>query len=68
MNIQLSEHAVRFIYMQFLSKFEQNENGGDIVEEHENELLGGRSNRVKGMNSLTCNYEPPLTIHRAAPG
>ena len=65
-NIQMAEHAIRFYYMQYLSKHEQNENGGDIVEEHENELLGGRSNRIKGISTMTPYQaqEPPFNIPR----
>jgi hypothetical protein len=61
--IQLAEHAIRFLYMQYLSKYEQNEIGGDIVDEHENELLGGRAtNRSKGISAFSFYYEPPFSI------
>lgn len=65
-NIQMAEHAVRLLYMQFLSKFEQNENGGDIVDEHENELLGARANRSKGFNTITYSHDPPFVVQKAS--
>uniref|UniRef100_A0A1I8BTQ1 ARID domain-containing protein n=1 Tax=Meloidogyne hapla TaxID=6305 RepID=A0A1I8BTQ1_MELHA len=65
-NIQMAEHAVRIIYMQYLCKFEQNESGGDITEEHENELIGIRSARLKGMVSMPSYSEPPMSVPRSS--
>jgi len=65
-NIQMAEHAVRIIYMQYLCKFEQNESGGDIVEEHENELIGIRSARLKGMIAMPSYSEPPMSVFRSS--
>ena len=64
----MAEHAVRTLYLKYLSRFEQNENDGDIVDEHENELLGGRSNRLKGISTMACYYEPPFSVHKMPAG
>ncbi|KAL3097915.1 hypothetical protein niasHS_000650 [Heterodera schachtii] len=66
-NIQMAEHAVQFLYMRFLSKFEQSEAGNDISEEHEAELISGRTNRFKTFASLSqanC-AEPPFSAPKA---
>lgn len=62
----MAEHAIRRTYMQYLCKFEQNENGGDITEEHENELSGSRSARLKGIQSIPSYSEPPISIPKSS--
>uniref|UniRef100_A0A183BV00 ARID domain-containing protein n=1 Tax=Globodera pallida TaxID=36090 RepID=A0A183BV00_GLOPA len=65
--IQMAEHAVQLLYMRFLSKFEQSETNNDISEEHEAELIAGRTSRFKGVTSLTqANFaEPPFSVPKA---
>ena len=62
----MAEHAIRIIYVQYLCKFEQSENGGDNIEERENELIGGRSARLKGNVLLPSYCEPPMSVPRSS--
>jgi hypothetical protein len=65
-NIQMAEHAIRIIYMQYLCKFEQNENGDNNLEERENELISGRSTRSKGVGLFPSYSEPPMSVPRSS--